>query len=99
MRAWVTQTSPDNVDSITGESLGNLWGRQSKWEDNAKIINDLHAEKPSDDLLVSFLNGHQASQHREAALELAAKISDETKRAEATARLEGKPVRTTVIAE
>ena len=99
MRAWVTRTSPDNVDSITGESLGNLWSQQSKWEENARIIGDLHAEKPSDDLLVSFLNGHQASQHREAALELAAKISDETKRAEVTARLEGKPARTTVIAE
>ncbi len=99
MRAWVTRTSPDNVDSITGESLGNLWSQQSKWEENARLIGDLHAEKPSDDLLVSFLSGHQASQHRDAALELAAKISDETKRAEVTARLEGKPARTTVIAE
>jgi hypothetical protein len=99
MRTWVTQTSPDNVDSITGESLGNLWSRQSKWEDNAKIIGDLYAEKPSDELLVSFLNGHETSQHREAALALAAKISDETKRAEVTARIEGKPGRTTMIAE
>jgi hypothetical protein len=100
MRAWVAQSSPDNVDTITGESLGTLWGRESKWEDNAKLISELHAEKPSDDLLVSFLSGHQASRNHEAALELAAKISDETKRAEVTARLESsKPVRPTVIAE
>jgi len=99
MRTWVSQSSPDNVDTITGESLGNMWSPQAKWEDNAKIVTDLHTEKPSDDLLVSFLNGHQASQHREAAMELAAKITDETKRAEVIARIEGKPVRTTVIAE
>jgi hypothetical protein len=103
MRAWVTQTSPESVDSITGGTLGNLSNRQSKWEDNAKIIGELYAEKPSDELLVSFLNGGQASQHREAALELAAKISDETKRAEVMARIEGKPsstdLRNTIIAE
>jgi hypothetical protein len=99
MRAWVTQTSPDNVDSITGESLGNIWSRQTKWEDNAKIVGDLYAEKPSDDLLVSFLSGGQASEHREAALELAAKISHETKRAEVTARLDRKSTRTTVISQ
>jgi hypothetical protein len=91
------------VDSITGGTLGNLSNRQSKWEDNAKIIGELYAEKPSDELLVSFLNGGQASQHREAALELAAKISDETKRAEVMARIEGKPsstdLRNTIIAE
>jgi uncharacterized protein YidB (DUF937 family) len=103
MRAWVTQESPENLDSITGDTLGSLWSPQSKWEDNAKIISDLYAEKPSDDLLVSFLSGHQASQHREAAMELAAKISDETKRAEVTASLEGKSshreIRSTIIAE
>jgi len=92
MRAWVTQNSPDNVDSVTGESLGNIWSGQSKWDDNAKIISELHAEKPSDDLLISFLSGSQATQHQEAALELAAKISDETKRAEIMARLEGKTI-------
>lgn len=103
MRTWVTQESPENVDTITGESLGSLWSPQAKWEDNAKLIGELYAEKPSDELLVSFLNGHQASEHREAALELAAKISDGTKRAEVTARFQGKPgsttVRSTIIAE
>lgn len=100
MREWVAQQSPESVDTVTGESLGNLWYRQSKWEDNAKLIGELHAEKPSDDLLVSFLNaGNQASGHREAALELAAKIADETKRAEVIASLGGKPVPPTVISE
>jgi len=100
MRTWVAQTSPDSVDTVTGESLGTLWGPQSKWEDSVKIISDLHAEKPSDDLLVSFLSGHLATQNREGALELAAKISDETKRAEVTTRLESaKPARSAVISE
>ncbi|HEY1121714.1 MAG TPA: hypothetical protein VGE67_08945, partial [Haloferula sp.] len=85
----------------TGQSLGNLWSRQAKWEDSAKIIGDLYAEKPSDELLISFLSGHQASENsnRETSMALAAKISDETKRAEVIARIEGKAVRTTVISE
>ncbi len=100
MRQWAAEHSPDDVDRITGEALSNLWGNGSKWEDRAKLIGELYAENPSDDLLVSFLGGHQATQHREAALELAAQIADETKRAEITARLEGKPViRTSVITE
>ncbi len=101
MRGWVAGQSPDEVDRITGEALSNLWGERAKWTDNAKLIDELHTENPSDDLLVSFLGGHQAMQHREAALELAAKIADETKRAEVTARLEGKAVRSsaTIIAD
>ncbi|MCW1923605.1 hypothetical protein OKA05_13655 [Luteolibacter arcticus] len=99
MREWVAQESPDSVDSVTGESLGNMWNRQTKWEDNAKLIGELHAANPSDELLVSFLKGHQARQNRDAALEMAAKITDETKRAEVTARLEGKPAPAKVTTE
>lgn len=99
MREWLARESPEAVDTITGESLGNLWSQQSRWEDNARLIGELHAGNPSDDLLVSFLNGHQATQHPEAARELAGKIADETRRAEVMARLEGRPVATEVIAE
>src|SRR5690606_11396867 len=100
MRTWAArESSPESADTITGESLGNLWNRQAKWGDSAKIIGDLYAEKPSDDLLVSFLKGHQASEekNREESIALASKISDETKRAEIIARIEGRGVRTTVI--
>lgn len=82
MRGWLSKQSPDDMDRITGESLGNLWNQNVKWEDNAKLIGELHAEGASDDLVVSFLRGHQTSQHREAGMELAGKIADETKRAE-----------------
>jgi len=102
MREWAAQeSSPESVDTITGESLGNLWNRQAKWEDSAKLVSELYAEKPSDDLLISFLSGHQASENsnRETSMALAAKISDETKRAEVIARIEGREVRTTVISE
>lgn len=99
MRTWITAQAPDDVDTITGESLGNLWNPQVKWEENAKLIEELHAENPSDDLLVSFLEGHRAMQNREAARTLAEKISDETKRAELISRFEGQPVRRTIIAE
>lgn len=87
MRGWLSKQSPDDVDAITGESLANLWNPGVKWEDNAKLIGELHAEGASDDLLVSFLEGHQSSQHREAALELAGKIADETKRAEVIGKI------------
>lgn len=93
MRGWLSKQAPDDVDTVTGESLGNLWNPSVKWEDNAKLVGELHAEGASDELLVSFLGGHQASQHREAALELASKIADETKRAEIMERLgQGQPV-------
>lgn len=82
MRGWLSKQSPDDVDTITGETLGNIWNPSVKWEDNAKLIGELHADGASDDLLISFLDGHQASQHKEAALELAGKIADEAKRAE-----------------
>lgn len=82
MRGWLSKQSPDDVDSITGRSLGNLWNPNVNWEDNAKLIGELHAGGASDDVLISFLGGHQTSQHKEAALELAGKIADEAKRAE-----------------
>ncbi|MEK7950901.1 hypothetical protein [Luteolibacter soli] len=97
MREWAAQeSSPESVDKITGESLGNIWNRDSKWQDSAKIVSDLYAEKPSDDLLISFLSGHQSSQasNKEAAVALAAKISDETKRAEVIANIQGREIHT-----
>jgi hypothetical protein len=87
------------VDAITGESLGHLWNQRISWEDNARLIEDFHAEGGGDDLLTSFLEGQQAMQHIELAKELAAKIEDETKRARLIARFEGKPVTTEAIAE
>jgi hypothetical protein len=99
VRAWVRQESPDSVDAITGESLGHLWNQRISWEDNARLIEDFHAEGGGDDLLTSFLEGQQAMQHIELAKELAAKIEDETKRARLIARFEGKPVTTEAIAE
>jgi hypothetical protein len=93
MRGWLSKQSPGDVDTVTGDSLGNLWNPDVKWEDHAKMVQDLHAEGGSDELLVSFLLGHQTSLHREAALELAAKITDETKRTEIIERIgRGQPV-------
>jgi hypothetical protein len=87
MRGWLSKQSPDDVDRITGESLGNVWNPKVKWEDRAKMVGELHAEGGSDELLISFLQGQQTSKHREDALELAAKITDETRRAEIIERI------------
>lgn len=92
MRGWLSKQSPDDVDTITGETLGNIWNPSVKWEDNAKLIGELHAEGASDDLLISFLGGHQASQHKEAAVGMALKIEDAADREKVLQRLGGQPV-------
>jgi hypothetical protein len=92
MRGWLSKQSPDDVDRITGESLANLWNPGEKWEDHAKLVSELHAEGASDELLVSFLGGHQVSQHRDAAIQMALKIEDEAQRERVLQRLGGQPV-------
>jgi len=81
MRAWVAQHSPDAVDTITGEALVDFGGRKSPFADRVKLIEQFHAETGSDKLLIGFLSGQEVSQNRDAALALAAKISDEAQRA------------------
>jgi hypothetical protein len=92
MRGWLSKQSPDDVDTITGETLGNIWNPSVKWEDNAKLIGELHAGGASDDLLISFLGGHQASQHKEAAVNMALKIEDAAEREKVLQNLGGQPV-------
>ena len=76
MRDWINQQSPNAVNSITGEELAKFMGHQSSFEDRLKLIEGLHAESGSDELLIGFLNNPLATQNREAALALAAKISN-----------------------
>ncbi|PAW70577.1 MAG: hypothetical protein B9S38_07690 [Verrucomicrobiia bacterium Tous-C4TDCM] len=83
------------MDAITGEALANHWNSDMKWEDSAKLIGELHGEGASDELLVTFLSvsGHQAWEHRDAAVQMALKIKDEGKREEVLQKLGGQPVK------
>jgi hypothetical protein len=92
MRGWLSKQSPDDVDTITGETLGNIWNQNVKWEDNAKMIGELHTDGASDELLISFLSGHQTSLHKQAAVNMALKIEDEAKREKVLQSLGGQPV-------
>ena len=93
MRGWLSKQSPDDVDRITGEALANHRNPAVKWEDNAKLIGELHGEGASDELLVSFLSGRQPKEHRDAAIQMALKIEDEEKREEVLQKLGGQPVK------
>ena len=92
LRGWLSKQSPDEVDTITGETLGNFWSQGMKWEDKAKLIGDLHAGGASDELLISFLSGHQTAQHKMAAIHMALEIEDEAKREKVLQSLGGQPV-------
>jgi hypothetical protein len=92
MRGWLSKQSPDDVDTITGETLGNIWNQNVKWEDNAKMIGELHADGASDELLISFLSGYQTSLHKQAAVNMALEIEDEAKREKVLQSLGGQPV-------
>ena len=94
MRGWLSKQAPDDVDAITGEALAKYWNQSVKWEDNAKLIGALHGEGASDELLVSFLSGHQDWEHRDAAIQMAMKIEDEGKREEVLQKLGEQPVKT-----
>jgi len=81
MREWMTRQSPDEMETTTGRSLVDRGHRSPPFEKRLKIIEDLHAQSGSDELLIGFLDGNQLPKNREASLVLAAKINDETKRA------------------
>ncbi len=93
MRGWLSKQAPDDVDAITGEALAKYWNQGVKWEDNAKLIGELHGEGAGDELLVSFLSGRQPKEHRDAAIQMALKIEDEEKREEVLQKLGGQPVK------
>lgn len=87
MRQWLAKESPGELETMTGRALARVGGVALPFEERLKLIEEYHAQSGSDELLIGFLNGNQTSKNREAALALAAKISDATKRAETIKKL------------
>lgn len=90
MRGWVSAQSPGTVDATTGKALaaalGNFNGKL-KFEDAAAFALQYQASSGNDEVLASFLASGQAQQHKEEAIKLADKISDEKRREEILSRL------------
>ncbi|MEO8617158.1 MAG: hypothetical protein ABI600_18615 [Luteolibacter sp.] len=84
MREWVSSQAPGTADSTTGKVLANATqgGGGFKFTDAAALAVQYHESSGNDDVLVSFLAGWPARQHKEEARLLAEKISDETRRAD-----------------
>lgn len=87
LREWLAVEAPDSVDAITGEALGNLYN--GRFADQAKLVEELHAEGGGDELLVGFLNSGQAHAHQDDARRLAALIEDEEQRTRLLERFGG----------
>ncbi|MFC7336467.1 hypothetical protein ACFQY0_04695 [Haloferula chungangensis] len=90
IRSWAATQSPENADAITGKSLANVWGETSSFDDRARIVEELHSEGASDDLLVSFVRESQKRQQpRELVRSLAAQVRDQAEREKLLGTLRG----------
>lgn len=78
LREWLATEATDSVDAVTGEALGNVYN--GRYGEQAKLVEELHAEGGGDDLLVGFLESGQGHSHREEALRLARMIEDREQR-------------------
>lgn len=84
LREWVGNQSPESVDSVTAEALAE--GAQGDHKITFAAAVDLaveySAQSGNDEVLASFLSSEAARRNKTIARNLAAKISDETRRAE-----------------
>ena len=89
MRGWLATQAPESTDRITGEALGSISprGKKNSFEDTAALAVEFHESSGNDDVMVGFLGSHTALSNRQAARDLAGKISDEKRRADVLKRL------------
>lgn len=84
LREWVGDQAPDSVDKITVEALAkNANGDYKiKFAAAADLAVEYSAQSGNDEVLAGFLTSEAARRNKPIARDLAAKISDETRRAE-----------------
>lgn len=84
MREWADSQSPGSADAMTGKALTSSYrgNGKSKFEDTAALAVKYHEASGNDEVLVNFLGGWEAREHKEEAAKLAEKISDEKRREE-----------------
>jgi predicted kinase len=78
MREWAESQSPGSADATTGKALArtNQGNGKFKFEDASALAVKYHEASGNDEVLVNFLGGWEARQHKEEATRLAEKISD-----------------------
>lgn len=84
LRKWVGSQSPESVDQVTVEALakGANGDYKIKFAAAADLAIEYSAQNGNDEVLAGFLTSGAARRNKAVARDLAAKISDETRRAE-----------------
>jgi hypothetical protein len=84
LREWVGSQSPESVDKATAEALGKGANGDHKiaFATAADLAVEYSAQSGSDEVLAGFLTSNAARRNKAVARDLAAKITDETRRAE-----------------
>jgi len=84
LREWVGAQAPDSVDRVTVEALtkGANGDYKITFAAAADLAVEYSAQSGNDEVLAGFLTSHAARRNKAVARDLAAKIADETRRAE-----------------
>jgi hypothetical protein len=84
LREWVGKQSPESVDKVMAEALGKGANGDHKitFATAADLAVEYSAQSGNDEVLAGFLTSNAARRNKAVARDLAAKITDETRRAE-----------------
>lgn len=84
MRAWASAEAPGSENKATGKALSQMAGYNdtAQFDQAAGLVLSYHETTGSDEVLTSFLEQGVATGSKEAARQLAGKITDEKKRTE-----------------
>lgn len=82
LREWLNRQAPGEIDSITGKALAEASQNQGNFtfSEASQLVLQYQQSTGSDDVLVSFLEGFSAHSNLEEAKQLAAMITNETRR-------------------
>ncbi len=84
LREWAGSQSPESVDKVTAKALGDAaqGNRNLEFSTAADLAVEYSVQSGNDEVLAGFLTSHAAQRNKAVARDLAAKITDETRRAE-----------------
>ncbi|GAA5128266.1 hypothetical protein JIN84_01790 [Luteolibacter yonseiensis] len=84
MRGWAESQVPGSADAMTGKALTSSYRDRGKFTfyNAAALAVKYHETSGNDEVLVNFLGGWEAREHKEESARLAGKISDEKRREE-----------------
>lgn len=78
MRGWLGREAPDEVERVTGESLGYATSHGMDFRETADLALGYHEASGNDEVLISFLK--MSGNHTAEARAIADKILDSEKR-------------------